>query len=460
MGNILIRKNIFGCCKTYINYLLLLGILALCTNCGRPNPKSREPERDNKSVDTNSQIVSGNIPAPKPMKMRPVDSVNFYLENSASMYGYLKGGTEFKTALNKLLYDLELITPNQQSDHFRFFYINDQAHPTTRNLQAFLQNLSQQGIHIGNTTTSDLNLIFETVLEQSNSENLGIMVTDAIFDLNGRPEEAISQLEQAVSRTRNIFVRKLKQNPVETVVIKLGSQFNGTYYPFDHKPKEITQQRPYYIWLFFGQRSIIRQAKDTINTKHLPGYMNEAHFFVMDDAAIPYTIINSGKIGSFKYDKHNKLHTVLDDCERQSRGSNQGSFGFNLAVDYSCLPLADDYFCNTQNYTLNEGWKIREVIPVQKYDFTANDEYHLKKIGQKPTHIIKVEINNLTTEVLNIYLKRMPFDWIEETGTTNDNPPDTISTFAFNTLMRSVVEAYDNVNGHSNYAHFTININK
>ena len=217
------------------------------------------------------------------------------------------------------------------------------VYPYNGNIDNFLDRLNPSGINYGNTATSDLNLIFRTVLANTKGSTLGVMISDGIYSIDGDKSTILTKLKSEAKKTRNGFIKRLNEDNIETLVFKLHSNFDGNYYPAGSPTVNINQTRPYYIW-FFGHWDVIRIAKRLINATELPGYQNEAHYFLNPDTIIEYSIINHKKIGQskFPYDQE-YLKKELIECEPLSHGPSAGMFGFTVAVDISDYPLDNNY---------------------------------------------------------------------------------------------------------------------
>ena len=217
-------------------------------------------------------------PAPLEHKTQQADSrnVNFYFENSASMNGYLSGDNFLKT--------MHRIIGRLQNSSFNGYFVN------TREYEAndLLQNIDAGNIRQGNISQSDHKFIFTNAINSATDNNLSIVVTDGIYSVNGKSPAIVSEDIQ------NSFKKALEENPIETVIIKLTSMFDGYYYsescPPGQKTKPIKQNRPYYI-LLFGSSEVINNTLNNLRIEKLPGFNDMARFFITDNMKINYTVI-------------------------------------------------------------------------------------------------------------------------------------------------------------------------
>ena len=113
-----------------------------------------EDAADNTTLDTDGTAV---VDTAKKVPFHT--KLNLYIENSGSMNGYVNGNTTFKNALGDLLVYLKYEF-GEQNIHLHF--INDTIHPIEfdRDITQFAASLTPETMRVGNTASSDLNLIF------------------------------------------------------------------------------------------------------------------------------------------------------------------------------------------------------------------------------------------------------------------------------------------------------------
>lgn len=121
----------------------------------------------------------------------------------------------------------------------------------------------------------------------------------------------------------------------------------------------------------------------------------------------------SAKYGTFKLCKKSKngLRHHLKDCHANKRS---GNFTFKIYVDYSCLPLTDQYLCDASNYaTSTSSYKVTSVAPLN----ASTDGY---------THCITLTANDskhLCASSCDILLKKLFPAWIEQCNDAEGTAP-------------------------------------
>ena len=112
-------------------------------------------------------------------------NINVYLENSASMDGYVKGVTEFETAIYNLLGDFKI---SGLCDSLNLNYINktipyQKQNALPADIQDFIEKLEPSVFKLrgGDRSVSDLKNILSTVLKTVNNKNAAVLISDFVF---------------------------------------------------------------------------------------------------------------------------------------------------------------------------------------------------------------------------------------------------------------------------------------
>ncbi|WP_298766725.1 hypothetical protein [uncultured Polaribacter sp.] len=384
-----------------------------------------------------------------------IDEVNFYFENSSSMNGYLKG--------DNFLENMTRVIGNSKSKKLNTFFVNTDVHQTTD----ILNRIEKNQIKVGNIRSSDHQFIFKTAIKTALKNNLSIVVTDGIYSVKGKNPSIVSvKIEQA-------FEKALRENEIETVVLKMTSNFDGTYYSESckpgHKAIKINQVRPYYIFLF-GARKVINKTLEEIVIKNdLKGLEEESRFIITKDLKVNYTVLTQGeeKEGNFKQSGHKPVVKEIGDAEKFSKKGvllKDRYLQFGIGVDYSNLSIPESYLLNTSNYSIenNTGYQVQEVKKVNELDKTGRSYKWInnqnKKGKFKYTHVLVVRAKKKLYGDLNLSLDINFPQWIINSGTDNDCSikNNTSRTFAFHRLITGVSKAYQKVNNKRIF--FKINI--
>ena len=421
-----------------IIFLLILSITIL--SCGRDRPPKK--------------IVSTNIlTTEQPIE---ISKINFYFENSLSMNGYLDG-EKFRQAMGKIIHKVE-------KDSFDSYFVNSTVYPT----KDILNKIRKKQISTTGIGSSDHEFIFTNAIKNSNDNNLSIVVTDGIYSVSdGNIADVEVDIEDA-------FIDALKINEIETVVVKMSSNFKGRYYS-ESCPKKggtkIDQERRYYI-LLFGNKDVINKALDEIVViDDLEGFQEQARFFITKNLKVDYSVLTQGeeKKGKFKSINHSSIVRKIKDAEKFSQKGillKDRFLQFGIAVDYSSLSIPDSYFLDTTNYSVedNTGYKIIEIKEVEKLSKKSKSYEWIEKLNKKEkynySHLLVVKAKTKLYGDFKIDLGINFPAWIAETGTANDcniiNSDNT--TFAFDRLMNGISKAYESVNTNKDFFKLEINI--
>jgi hypothetical protein len=362
-------------------------------------------------------------------------NINVFLENSASMDGYVKGVTDFENAIYNLLGDFKI---SGLCDSLNLNYINSKPIHFPPDVQDFITKLEpstfkQRG---GDRTVSDLKNILSTVLKTVNNKNAAILISDFVFS-PGKKATAQDYLTNQGVGIKIDFAEKLKEFDLSAIVIQLQSNFDGLYYDKTDKPLKFRGKRPYYVWIFGSteQISSILEKKIVDNIKG--GYSNRLVLQSIKEISEPsYKILYSPKIGSFSAKELNAK--IISDASASKENQNKGLFGFNVAVDFSKNLQDENYFMDTNNYILsNKKYQLKVE--------TITDKNNASISGF--THILKLQSKELIEEVFKIDIVGKTPSWvfnstsIDDSNILSDNSEQQ-KTFGLKYLIEGVSDAF------------------
>jgi hypothetical protein len=396
-------------------------------------------------------VISG---IEKPVfKPSEIDTVNFYFENSLSMNGYLKG-ENFRNSMAEIIYSLDNESANS-------YFVNTKAYQTTE----ILEKIRTFKIEVGDTGNSDHKFIFTNAIKNAAGNNLSIVVTDGIYSMSSGGL-TLGDVEKDIEKA---FENALKQNELETVVLKMASSFTGRYYSESCPIKggiKIDHERPYYILLFGNKEVIDKALEEIVVDNRLDGFKEQARFFITNQIKVDYSILLNGKDkkGSFKpSDRKNKIIKSIDLEERyEPRNSDisKAYLQFAVGVNFTNLSIPKDYLLDTENYTIsdNTDYEVLEIKDLNSIDaLSLND---LKSRDKDFSHLIIMKGKSKLYGNMNLQLDiKMP-NWIEATGSNNDCEiiNDKTTTFSFHRLMFGITKAYEKINKKKEYFNLTIKI--
>ena len=406
----------------------IIFILMFITLCSRPS----------------QQQLQNSLPVNGPAEPVPqVGHVTFYLENSGGMHGYVADFNDFIEVLSELAQKPRFVQNNPDFDNpsFDFNFINGirglVITPIGHRPTDFTSKLNTRDINVGNISGNDLNAMFQLALSKAGDESISIFISDAIYDIQNKPsvDAVLGDLVVEGRETRTRFINRLNIDPdIQTLLIKLSSNFRGRYYygvSFDGR--QINQERPYYIFIFGNSELLNDYFNNDYLVNNLAGYQNHVRFYVPGDDDVAYRPTPHSMIGSFRFSKNSP--TTLTHVR-----SVKNIFQFSVAVDFSSLPLTEEYLMNKQNYVVSNNYEIELIEPV-------NSSMILGAIDFVPTHLITLKTNSLPTGEVNINLLNRVPDWIDESHIIDDTDilNNTDRTFGFSYLTNGIIEAYHHV---------------
>ncbi|MCL7755018.1 hypothetical protein [Polaribacter sp. Z022] len=371
------------------------------------------------------------------------------------MNGYLNGESFQQTVRRILL--------NAEEDSLSTYFVNTKEYSQT-NLKDKIANKKIATTGIGN---SDHKFIFTNAIKNAKGNNLSIVITDGIYSMKGG-NIALVEID-----IEDAFKKALMYNELETVVLKMTSNFKGTYYSETckpgHKAIKINQTRPYYLFLF-GNKDVINKTFENIVIKDdLKGLEEESRFIITKDLNVNYTVLTQGeeKKGNFKQSGRKSVVKEIGDAEKSSKKGvllKDRYLQFGIGVDYSKSSIPESYLLNTSNYSIedNTGYKIEEIKKVSDLDKGSKSYKWVNAQNEKGkftyTHIVVVKAKTKLYGDLSLSLDINSPEWITKTGTVYDCSikNDTSTTFAFDRLMAGVSKAYQKVSDKKEF--FKINI--
>lgn len=406
-----------------------------------------------KYAETNQiHLLENDIWHPNSSEVESKDfNINVFVENSASMDGYLNDpSTQFRNSIYSLLTRLKLFVEN---DSLNLYFINKESqlqfgNASNNDIERFKDILNPNDfrkISLGNRGETDMKDLMEKILDNVNDSHLSVFIIDGVFSPGNKYNKKDSALlhqyltEQKIGIT-SVFERKLSQqkSDLSAIALQMKAGFQGTYYfPDDTRINFIEKiERPYYIWLIGTNY----QIEEILSSKRLDeidgGYLNKWVLRIPENKQTDFKIQYSPKIGSF--DAKGLPKGEIHKARVSKNNQNKGKFGFNIAVNFSEFFKDDGYFLDKDNFEV------------------SNPDYHLKveeiEDTNNPalkgfTHIIKLETDKIKEEDLEIkLLEKMP-KWIKVSSSIDDSKiltdqSEQSKTFGLQYLMEGVGDAF------------------
>jgi len=391
--------------------IILLSIALFLASCGN--------NRKDVKIDTLSpKLISDTLTkeATKPI-------TNVYVENSGSMFGYISSGNDFDRSLSSLL---TMIKIKEYSDTIQLHYINSKVFIQNESITSFIRNITLHNAQTWQGSLAETNMcaLFDTVISKVNNNNISIFVSDCIFSPG---QEDAKRFIGAQKDCISIIVNnKLKNHNLAFTVLRLISNFHGSYFDCQDNPTMIEGERPYYIWII-GTKNNISAFKQIIELEDIEGQLQNTYTIFKSEINTSYSVQLNPKIG--KFDRTNPT-TIMEPIK--DRDSDK--FMFSIGVDFSSLLLDDSYLTNPENYNISDpNYKIE----IDKWQMASH------------THLIKVTTtaNIISPTELTIQLKNHIPDWVDE---FSDESCDDINsdemmqkTFGLKSIIHGIYSGYN-----------------
>lgn len=374
----------------------------------------------------------------------PLQKVTFYLENSESMFGYVSGITNYVDVVSELAEKPDFVKEDIVRE---FFFINGTGPvltPIGDDPLVLKKKLNTTGFRCGDITRSNLNGMFQTALGNAGGGTISILISDGIYDIG---DGGMTSLVTSGKETRSRFIKRLQSGDMQTILIKLTSEFRGNYFYASRKGKvNLNSVRPYYIWIFGESHLLGKYFPDSYISGELTGYETLARFLKPGSGNLPWQVVPDNSIGTYRFDHKVKNRLIDAKPDRNGRG-----FQLTLAVDFSPLPFPDSYYLETGNYVTPGNYEVSGIQkPAKK----------IHALSFTPTHLVSVKTMKNPAGKLTVSLASRVPAWIGETAADDEEAitTDTSRTFGFKYLTDAIVDAYRSMSEEKHLATFTVEI--
>ncbi|MGN8058712.1 hypothetical protein ACTJKN_20670 [Pedobacter sp. 22163] len=425
--------------KSFILYTFLV---CLCISC---KPEDTDGDGVNDQVD---QCINVKGKKPKGCPISPkIGKVRLYLETSASMNGYLGGVAEYKQVVTDLAVKIDKeISPVSIS------FISDTIRGFPHNATAFSSHIATTKLAIDKS--SQLHEIFKKIALNTKNQDISIFISDCILSFPNKVIKAnptINKTSANGTLKNNIYATFIdfKNNKQAASLYAFSSQFFGTYYDYQNVKTKLTGTlRPFYIWVI-AKNNILPIFDDKLIK--IPNFKPEQslHFGLMDNKVNQYHILTQlGMTGDWAPIKSDPLKGDIGIEEVTIKKNNPQEF--YAAVDLSALPpYAQKLDYIAKNLKLNQSGCTAEVSVSIKGNSDKLKSKKQKMFFAQATHIIKVKIKDIQLDkaLLQLTLPLQYDTWYQVWSTMDDKHVKTLGkkTFAFEYLVKGVMEAYNNV---------------
>lgn len=386
-------------------------------------------------------------------------NINVFLENSASIDGYVGDNSSFKTTIFKLLTDLKNFP---SADSLNLNYINTKPIPikvsaSRDDIDDFYKRLNPADFKSagGMRGSTDIEKMLKLLLDKSNERNLSVFISDCVFSPGDK--DAKKYLDGQYASIYNDFTSAKNANPdLSVIVLQCTARFEGTYFDyFDLPHQNINTERPYYIW-FIGNSIQIKNLVDyKIFNLIKNGYKNKMVIQAIRTVNQPnFKILYRPRIGEF--DSKSLAQGIISGATPSEENQTKGLFGFNIAVDFSQSLQDVNYFLDTTNYELSD-----EKYSLKVEAITDNNNAALTGF----THVLKLQTKELNDETIRIDIVGKAPSWVYASTSLNDtriesDDSEKQKTFGFKYLVDGVCDAYYPKSKSNTVTSISITINK
>lgn len=368
---------------------------------------------------------------------------NVFVESSASMDGYVKGNTNFKTTLHRLIG--QVVADVLKDDRsISLNYINTQIKKQRVTPKQFTQDLSPTSFRNagGSRANSDIIEIISNVVKSTKSGEFSMFVSDCVYS-----PESSNDIDKALKKQQtdmlNILKNKVKtDNDFGVVVYRLTSDFHGYYYNKTDAEIMVNGVRPYFVW-FFGNKSILADVCESISE-------------IMKEEKANFVAGISG----YNYMPYRTIASDHSYHYLSAKSKDNSLFTFSFRADLSRLPFSKDYLLDKRNYVMGKDKyfikKIEAIDPSDLKNKGCNYKYTICIKGRKNSMItpttVEISIKSMLSEVPQ---------WVKSFDDPNGNDYNSgydakkIRTFGLRSLIEGIADFYKE----SYYATFRIQIN-
>ena len=347
--------------------------------------------------------------------------VNILLENSKSMWGYFSGQTDCEITLAKTIVHSGYLFGKE---NLEFYFITDSARRQNLDGQVteFLSRLEPNDLNTGNVKNTRIADIMKTTINQTDSDEVSILISDCIYS-PGRGMNMAESINFEWALIEESFLTRLRNSDISVSIHKYLSNFKGYYYYIDpesgNEPGQFLgnnerYERPYYI-ISIGETRLLKAMLDEIDFKSYPGYQN-SYFITLPQKAerIDYSILNTYKIGSFRPDRSNP-RIAIESARKGGRGLEEGVFQYTIAANLKDINVERDYLIDPTKYQVTGNYTI-DVKEITAEDIQSDP--YLEKF----THLLSLrKTGDMRNEKVNVSLKRETPAWIRSTHTDEDH---------------------------------------
>jgi len=412
---ILIKLFMFMCC----------GLLAAFAGCS-PDPAA---------VCSSNGLDSACYPKldtlHKPLAATHLKQINFFLETSGSMEGYMPANAKTTTDFQVLIPD---ILSRSQGDYPTNLYtiFDSRSKFTKENVNDVITNVIPKGNFkwSGNTYVP---VMLDSVQRYLDSNKVNIFISDCIYS---PVSTNVKMTAQTIAEIREVVRPAAKTYATAIYMVK------STYFP----KKGETVNSPYYLVMQGKQENLLvveKMIQESLRTFHQDfeeiqfGDKYQLPYY----SVLPYSQTTQNFVGS-KNPKTN-TYTSLQDIETDVTPK----IGFWVAIDLTSLPTfarTTDYLDSNLTATISKG-TVKILKVAYKADKLNTDD---SKFADKCDAFVQLSVEDMPEDmaIVSLSLARKRPLWVAAINHDTLSIKETLrtKTFGWANIMTGFDQAYEN----------------
>ena len=404
-------------------------------------------------------------------KRAKLGSIQFYIETSGSMGGYMNGKTKFQDVT------VELVTTLNTTFHSIRFIPNTVVNTITsyHDEKIYMNDLAKSKFVIGGH--SPLHKIFELITNNAGPGDVSFFVTDGIMsgsddEIRGDSQFNLKQsmlLKGHVKIIFNALKEKYKGN-YGVSVFAFKSNFipsaKYSYFTYENKPvRKIFEERPFYLFVF-GQgdlvKQVIQQLKDVDSFKPI----EESHFgygTIITNTGVPFkSYLSHAEKKTCKIESDGSIK-----CNITPSASTPVKFAIGFNLDNLPKYASEISYLNNNIEVKGSNRIVIKNSVVRQISQALKEQLHKRielpqVLSNGCTHYIEIIVDGMfaNSDTIHICLINKDNPWYNEWSTENDKNIENDKllqnkTFNFKYLINGISGAFKN---NSNDYFFSIDV--
>ncbi len=411
---------------------------------------------------------------PAPAVEKPIDtaqnkeiktaSLKLYVENTASMNGYIEGFTGFKEVLARLINEVEVLDTPNYSTHL--YLINNKI--TELNIPNRITTDLNKDVAFGkgDRGNSDFEKVISKILEEHHKDDISVLAADFIY--SPKDGSTRQRLEEFQEFTKQAFLNSdIKKKNLEVLFLRFNSDFNDKYYDINNNEITGIKKRPYYLMILANQQ-LMTEFRNKVNPKLISrsDFENSVYFdskstneYPLDDYSILTSTLNSAPLKANKIEGK-KIKSVSAPRDEKLQMA--------IALNLSKIPVSENYKLNISNYKL-ENYEIKKIGEIENNQIIFSDsENPITIMGSDKdkledlTHVFLITSAENNIEELKFNIKKQVPSWVNESSIIDDrditeNSIKQKQTFGLKYFINGIHDAYKR-NNNNYYSSLSVSI--